>query len=164
MAKEEAKAPESVQFMGKECLVTKRSDGSERIAMRKSEYEGLLEGFGVTKEVREQVRSADDAITKEAAEFLSKRLLKANKGKKEGADGYVPKAELVLGGGNCGMEYELIPHRHHTSVDMKTKEKRESDKFGIFRVTKIIQMSAEIRKEGGLLDQIATDFEKSFKK
>ena len=160
--KETTKAPETVQFMDKECVVTTHSDGTERIQMRKGDYESILDGFGITKEVRAKQREVDDVITENAAKFLEKRLHKINKGKKEDSEGFIKKSELALGGGNTAMKFSMMPVKRHTSVDMKTGEKRETVSCGVFKVTKCYQFAQKMREEGGLLDQIAESFAKDF--
>lgn len=162
--KETTKAPETVQFMDKECVVTTHSDGTERIQMRKGDYESILDGFGITKEVRAKQKEVDDIITENAAKFLDKRLHKLNKGKKETDESFIRKSELALGGGNTAMRFSMMPIKRHTSVDLKTGEKRETVTGGVFRVTKCYQFAQKMREEGGLLDQIAQGFEKEFVK
>ena len=155
---------ETVKFLGKDCIVTRRSDRSEKIVMSKGDFTDIMAEKGVTKEVLEVVRKADDEITAEALKFQADRLIKANKGLKEDDPKYTTKSCLVLGAGTGALEYELIPHKVHSGMDPRTKQPYTSEKYGVCRVTKVYNLNRDLRKEGGLMDEISSMFEKSLKK
>lgn len=153
-----ADKPETCEFLGKEAQIIKKSDGSEKIVVKTADANEILAGLGVTKEVREVVRKADDTIVQAAAELQRDRLLKLNKGKKEGDKGYTTKSTLVFGSGSGSLTTELIPHKVHNGKDIKTQTPYTNHKYGVFRVTKVYALCADLRKEGGLMDQMAADF------
>ena len=156
-----ADKPEIIKFMDKDAQVIRRSDGSEKIVVKTADANEIYAGLGVTAEVRNTIREADDKIVGAALKLQSERMLANNKGKKENDAGWMPRSELVFGSGNGAIETEVTAHRAHTGKDIKTGEPYTSHKYGTIRVTKVYKACAELRKEGGLFDQIAKDFEKA---
>ena len=162
----EIKKPEAetVLLLGKECQAYRKADQSERVVMKKGDWDDVLASHGVTKEVREAVEKADDAIAADVLKFQSERLLKINKGKKEADKDFCPKSVITLGSGSGSMEFELRPIVRHTGKDIKTGEPYTTTKYGTVRATKAYKFCGEIAKEGGLLDQIEQQFAKVYGK
>ena len=164
MAKEEtASKVEKVALLGKELDLTVKKGGDAVVTMRKGDFDSILADKGVTKEVRETVRKAHDEIVDEVAKFESDYLLKANKGKKEDSDGFVKSLEVRLGAGDGSMAVKMVPHKVHTGKDIKTGKPYTTHRYGVTTVTLNYSFAAEMRKEGGKLDQYATAFEKAMK-
>jgi len=161
MAKEDNK-PETVTLLGKECQAIRKTDGTDKVVMRSGDFAEILASHGVTKEVRDVVKKADDAIAEEVVKFQSERLLKLNKGKKEDAEGFVKKSIVTLGQGSGAMEFELRPIVRHTGKDIKTGEPYTTVKYGQIRATKLYQFGAELRKDGGVLDKVEAEFTKVY--
>ena len=134
------------------------------INMRKGDFDAVLADKGVTKEVRETVRKAHDEITADVLKFEQDYLLKANRGKKEDAADYIKSIETRLGAGDGSMAIKLVPHKVHNGKDIRTGKSYCTHKFGVAQVTLNYQFASDLRKEGGLLDQMASAFEKSLKK
>lgn len=162
----EIKKPETevVTLLGKECQAYRKSDQSERIVMKKGDWDDVLASHGVTKEVREAVKKADDAVAADVLKFQSDRLLKLNKGKKEADKDFCPKSVITLGTGSGAMEFELRPIVRHTGKDIKTGEPYTTVKYGTVRATKSYKFCGDLSREGGLLDQIEQQFAKVYGK
>ena len=159
-----AEATTKVNLLGKELELTVKKGGDAVVTMRKGDFDAVLADKGVTKEVRDTVRKAHDEIVDEVAKFEKDYLLKANKGKKEDADGFIKSLETRLGAGDGSMAVKMTPHKVHTGKDIKTGKAYTVHKYGVMTVTLNYSFAAEARKEGGLLDQISSDFEKSMSK
>lgn len=160
----EIKKPEQeiVTLLGKECVAIRKSSGEDKIVMKKNDFDEILSSHGVTKEVRDVVRKADDAVAAEVLKFQSERLLKLNKGKKEGDKDFCPKSVIALGSGSGAMEFELRPIVRHTGKDIKTGAPYTTVKYGTVKATKSYKFCPELTKEGGLLDQIEDQFAKVY--
>lgn len=163
MAKEEAAAPktEKVTVLGKELELTVKSGGDAVVTMRKGDFDSVLAEKGVTKEVRDTVRKAHDEIVSDVLKFEQDYLLKANKGKKEDGDGYIKSLETRLGAGDGSMAVKLTPHKVHTGKDIKSGKPYTTHRFGVASVTLNYAYASEVRREGGLLDDISKSFEKA---
>lgn len=161
MAKEEAGKVDKVNLLGKELELTVKSGGDAVISMRKGDFDAVLAEKGVTKEVRETVRKAHDEIVADVLKFESDYLQKANKGKKEDNEKYIKSLETRLGSGDGSMAIKLTPHKVHTGKDIRTGKAYTTHKYGVASVTLNYAYAADVRREGGLLDQISKDFAKS---
>lgn len=155
---------EKVTVLGKELELTVKKGGDAVVTMRKGDFDAILADKGVTKEVRETVRKAHDEIVSDVLKFEKDYLLKANKGKKEDAEGFIKSLETRLGAGDGSMAVKLVPHKVHTGKDIKTGVGYESHKWGVATVTLNYAYAAEARREGGLLDEISKSFEKALPK
>ena len=165
MAKEEKEATVSkVTVLGKELELTVKKSGDGVITMRKGDFDSILADKGVTKEVRDTVRKAHDEIVDEVTKFETEYLLKANKGKKEDSDGFIRSLETRLGAGDGSMVVKMVPHKVHTGKDIKTGKPYTTHKYGVATVTLNYSFAAELRKEGGKLDEYAKSFEKAMSK
>lgn len=162
MAKEEtASKVEKVTVLGKELELTVKKGGDAVVSMRKGDFDSVLADKGVTKEVRETVRKAHDEIVADVLKFEQDYLLKANKGKKENDESFIKSLETRLGSGDGSMAVKLTPHKVHTGKDIKTGKPYTTHKFGVASVTLNYQFASEVRKEGGVLDQMSSAFEKA---
>lgn len=154
------KEPEKVKLLGKELELTVKSGGDAVVTMRKGDFDDILKEKGVTKEVRDVVRSAHDAVVSEVTKFEKDYLLKANKGIKEDDPKFIKSLEARLGNGDGSMTIKMIPHKVHTGKDIKSGKPYTTHTYGKVITTLNYSYCQEMRKEGGELDQIAAAFEK----
>lgn len=150
-----------VKVLGKDLELTVKKSGDAVVSMKKGDFDQILADKGVTKEVRETVRKAHDEIVEEVVKFEKDYILKANKGKKEDDPSYIKSLETRLGSGDSSMAIKTTPHKVHTGKDIKTGEPYTTHKYGVVSVTLNYQYANEMRREGGLLDTVASDFEKA---
>ena len=163
MAKEEAKEPaETVEFMGKICKVTRKTNGTEKIIMSKGDYDQILTDRGVTPQMRDKIKEVDDEIVKEALKFSSDRLLKANKGLKDDDPNFISKGMMVLGQGSGAITTTIIPHRVWNGVDRETKKPISKDYYGEVEVTKSYAFGHDARKPGGIVAAVQEAFERRY--
>ena len=148
-----AEETETVKFLEKECQVThKKSTGLEKISMSNGDFSDVLASYGVTKEVRETIHKAHDSIVEKASTFVTDRMIAANKGKKEGEEGFVPRIELHLGSGNDAMCVGINAHKISEGTGISGQPYKK-ETWGKIDVKLSYSMAREVRKEGGLLDQ-----------
>lgn len=163
MAKEETKeAAETVEFLGKTCKVVRKTNGTEKVIMSKSDYDQVLTDRGVTPQMREKIKEVDDEIVKEALKFSSDRLLKANKGLKDDDPKFISKGMMVLGQGSGAITTTIIPHRIWNGVDQQTKKPVSRDYYGEVEVTKAYAFGHDARKPGGIVAAVQEAFEKRY--
>lgn len=153
--------PTTVKFMGKDLVVTRNEKTkSEKLVMRTNDFKDVLTSEGVTEEMRKKIDEVDNKIAAESLKFMSDRILKSNKGKKEDDPDFIGKMSMVLGTGSGAIDTEIVAHTHTTgAINGKPYDKHH---YGICAVTKSIALCSDLRKEGGLLKQIEADFEKAY--
>lgn len=154
--------PETLKILGKDLDLTVKTNGEAVVSMKKSDFDSVLESKGVTKEVRKTVQQAHDEITSDVLKAENDWLLKANKGKKETDPKFIKSIEARLGGtGDGSMAIKLTAHKVHNGVDLKTKKPYSTHKWGVASVTLNYSLAADVRREGGLMEQIANDWKKA---
>ena len=163
MAKEEEKTPaETVEFLGKVCKVTRKTNGDEKIVMTKSDYDDILTDRGVTPQMRDKIKEVDDEIVKEALKFSSERLLKTNKGLKDDDPNFIRRGMMVLGQGSGAITTTITPHRVWNGVDRQTQKPVTKHYYGECEVTKSYAFGHDARKPGGIVSSIQDAFEKRY--
>lgn len=162
MAKEEAKSAGSLKILGQDLELTVKTNGEAVVSMKKADFDSILESKGVTKEVRKTVQAAHDEITADVLKAENEWLLKTNKGIKEDDPKFVKSIEARLGGsGDGSMAIKLTGHKVHTGKDIRSGKSYESHKWGIASVTLNYALASDLRKEGGMLDQISAAWQKA---
>lgn len=160
----EKEKTETVKVLGHDLELTIKKSGDAVATMRKGDFDAILADKGVTKEVRDVTRKAHDEIVAEVLKTEKDFLLKANKGKKEDAEGFVKSFETRLGAGDGSMAIKLTPHKVHTGKDIKTGEPYTAHRWGVATVTLNYAFASELRKADGELDQISKAFETAMSK
>lgn len=137
--------------------VKKDKDGKiEKIiySMTNKDFDAIQAERGVTKEVKKVVAECRDVITEAAAKFVSARSLE---------NGQV-RVDVKLGNQDGAMEVKIDPYKKFTGKKPGTDETYETERFGTVTVVYNATISRELRKEGGVMDEIASAHEAAFRK
>lgn len=155
----------AVKVLGKdlECKVNQKKQEAV-VTMNKGDFDAILAEKGVTKEVRDTVRKAHDDIVCGVEQFEHDFLKSQNKGKKEGAEGFVKSIETRLGKGDGAMSVKKIFHQVHKGMDMNTKKEFEKHHWGRTIVTLDYQFAKELKAADGQLQKHSDELMKMFDK
>lgn len=162
MAEKAEGRTDSIKILGQDLELTVKTNGDAVVNMKKADFDAVLEEKGVTKEVRKVVQKAHDDIAQDVLRSERDWLLKINKGVKENDPKFVRSVEARLGGtGDGSMAIKLTGHKAHNGVDLKTHKPYTTHKWGTASITINYSPCPEMRKEGGLLDELSKQFEKA---
>lgn len=145
----------TIKCLGKDCKIVVNPEKSiAKVSMGTSDFNDILASHGMTEEVRKVVNAAHSKVALDALTFAEGQFEALNKGKKEGADGFIKRVEVALGKGEDSMRVGFTGHvvSEGTGINGKPYHK---ETWGAYDIKLNYSFGRAERAEGGPLDQLA---------